>query len=152
MIFDRTQEDITKALQIRAEKVQKGAVLTDEDKRILERGCLTYNTLNRIEGKQEELKNLLNEDCYFVEDIVTKTFGEYDFYYLADFERVLSNLKKLKTAYFVYDDTPQIPNNKYFKFEVINAVEKILYDIDVMISDIKSHYRECGNYVCGEES
>ena len=36
----------------------------------------------------------------------------------------------------------------------INALEKILFDLDVMINDVKSHYRECGTFEsgCGESS
>ena len=32
----------------------------------------------------------------------------------------------------------------------LNDVEKILYDLDVMINNVKSHYRECGTFESGE--
>ena len=67
MIFDRTAADVEEAIRIRKEKVQKMQDLTEEEINILERGTLTINTLNRIEEKQEELKNLFEQDFYFVD-------------------------------------------------------------------------------------
>lgn len=151
MIFDRTQTDIDKAVKIRAEKVQTFQELTPEDIEILEKGTLTINTLNRIEEKQEELKNLFEEDFYFVDKIEHKYWSYTDFFIQEDFDRILFNLEMLKKAYFVYTHTPKTPDNNYRKYQTINDVEKILYDLDIMISDVKSHYRECGSFECGEE-
>ena len=50
MIFDRTQEDIEKAYELRS-KLQNGDSLTESEMTLLERGTLTINTLNRIEEK-----------------------------------------------------------------------------------------------------
>lgn len=150
MIYDRTMADVTTALSIRAEKVQKGVELTEDDIIALERGTLTYNTLNRIENKQEELKNLFYDMGYTTETITNKMWDSSGIYAQEEFDRLIENTEKLKRAFFVYSDTPIIPNNNYRQYNTINAVEKILYDLDVMINDIKSHYRICGVAVCGE--
>ena len=150
MIFDRTIEDINAAISIRADKVQKGVKLTESDIIALERGTLTYNTLNRIENKQEELKNLFYNMGYMTETIINKLWDNSGIYSQAEFDRLIENTEKLKRAFFVYLDTPIIPNNNYRQYNTMNAVEKILYDVDVMINDIKSHYRICGVAVCGE--
>ncbi len=151
MIFDRTQTDIDNAVKIRKEKVQTFQSLTDKDVATLERGLLTINTLNRIEEKQEELKNLFEEDYYFVDKIEHKTWTYTDYFKQADFDRILFNLEMLKKAYFVFSNTPEIPDNNYRKYQTINDAEKILFDLDLMINDVKSHYRECGTFECGEE-
>lgn len=150
MIYDRTMADVTTAISIRAEKVQKGVELTESDITALERGTLTYNTLNRIENKQEELKNLFYDMGYTTETIINKMWDSSGIYKQEEFDRLIENTEKLKRAFFVYSDTPIIPNNDYRQYNTINAVEKILYDLDVMINDIKSHYRICGVAVCGE--
>lgn len=151
MIFDRTQNDVNAAIHIREEKVQKFQELSEEEIQTLEKGTLTINSLNRIEEKQEELKNLFEENFYFVEDIKNKSWGYSDFFLQEDFDRILSNLEKLVKAYFVYANTPKIPDSNYRKYQTINDVEKILYDLEVMIIDVKSNYRECGTFECGEE-
>lgn len=151
MIFNRTQTDIDNALNIRVKKVQKFAELSSEDIEQLERGFLTINTLNRIEEKQQELKNLFDADVYFVEDFENKSWTYTDYFKQDDFDRILDNLSKSKRAYFVYSTTPQVTDNNYRRYQTINAVEHILNDLDLMISDVKSHYRQCGNVQCGEE-
>lgn len=151
MIFNRTQTDVDNAIDIRNRKVQNFEELSEDDVATLERGFLTINTLNRIEEKQQELKNLLEADYYFVEDIHNKTWTYTNYFLQKDFDRILDNLSKLKNAYFVYTSTPQVSDNNYRKFQTINAVEHILNDLDLMISDVKSHYRECGAFECGEE-
>lgn len=49
----------------------------------------------------------------------------------------------------MYKATPNTPPVSYH-YNDINALEKILYDLDVMINDVKSHYRECGTFESGE--
>ena len=150
MIFDRTQNDVDTAIILSRENVQKFQALTESEIATLEKGMLTINTLNRIETKQEELKNLLDSDVYFVENFESKSWGYTDYFKQADFDRILDNLSKLKRAYFVYSTTPQVTDNNYRRYQTINAVEHILNDLDLMIRDVKSHYRQCGNVECGE--
>lgn len=149
MIFDRTQSDVDTAYVIRETKVKTFTTLTDSDTATLERGFLTYNTLNRIEEKQTELKNLLNSIGYYNIDISNKTWQLGDIFNENDFQRILDNENNLRNAFFVYSDTPLTPEIS-FHYQDINSIEKILYDIDVMINDVKSNYRECGTFESGE--
>lgn len=149
MIFDRTQSDVDTAYVIRETKIKTFTTLTDSDTATLERGFLTYNTLNRIEEKQAELKNLLNSIGYYNIDIANKTWQLGDIFNENDFQRILDNENNLRNAFFVYSDTPLTPDIS-FHYQDINYIEKILYDIDVMINDVKSNYRECGTFESGE--
>lgn len=151
MIFDRIQNDIDTAISLRS-RLQNDEALTSAEIQQLERGTLTYNTLNRIEEKQAELKNLFTEMGYYSPKIVNKSWNGYRYFRQADFNRILENMQTLVNSFFVYFDTPKIPENNYRKYQVINDTEKILFDLDVMINDIKSRYRECGTFECGEEN
>lgn len=151
MITNRTQADVDEAVKIRNDKVKNFEALADSDVSTLERGMLTINTLNRIEEKQAELKNLLNAIGYWNTDITNKTnWANDDIFFKEDFQRIIDNENILRNAFFTYNDTPKTPDIS-FHYEDINAMEKILFDLDVMINDVKSHYRECGNFECGEE-
>ena len=150
MIFDRTQNDVDTAIVLRREKVQTFQELTEAEIEILEKGLLTIKTLNRIEDKQEELKNILKEIGYFNINTNNTSWGYLDIFTQKDFDRILENLSSLVDGFFVYKNTPKIPEKNYRKYQVINDVEKILQDIDVMINDVKSHYRECGAFESGE--
>ena len=149
MIFDRTQNDVDTAIVLRREKVKKFQKLTESEIATLEKGMLTINTINRIESKQEELKNLFHDMGYWNTPITNKTWGENDIFYVDDFQRILDNTNVLRQAFFVYKATPSTPQISYY-WDDINALEKILNDLDVMINDVKSNYRECGTFESGE--
>ena len=149
MIFNRTLEDITDAQEIRANKVQKFLPLTDNEVEILERGMLTINTLNRIERKQEELKEMFSEMGYLNVKIDVKQWENDKIFYDTDLERIINNNDSLKKSFLAYQDTPPTPTPKYY-FTNINDLEKILFDLEKMVNDVKNNYRECGNFECGE--
>lgn len=149
MIFDRTQNDVDTAILLRDTKVKKFETLTESDINYLERGTITINTLNRIETKQEELKNLFNDMGYWNTPITNKTWGENNIFNVDEFQRILDNTNVLRQAFFVYKATPNTPPISYY-WDDINSLEKILYDLNVMINDVKSNYRECGTFNCGE--
>lgn len=148
LIYDRTQQDVANAIKIRSEKVQKFQELTADDIAILERGTITVNTLNRIEYKQAELKLLINDMGYWNTLIRNKNWSTSEIFDEDNFQRILDNLNILKEAFFVYKNTPNTPNVSY-NFNDINAIEKILFDIESMIQEIKDLYRECGDIECG---
>lgn len=150
MIFDRTQNDVDTAILLRREKVQAFQELTEHEIAKLEKGTLTINTLNRIESKQEELKNLFNDMGYWNTPISTRQWAYGDIFVGTQFDRILNNLEILIKAFFIYKNTPNVPDNNYRKYQTINDVEKIIYDLDVMINNVKSHYRECGAFESGE--
>ena len=149
MIFDRTQNDVSTAISLRNEKVQKFQDLTESEIATLEKGTMTINTLNRIENKQAELKALFNEMGYWNTPITNKVWGVTQIFNKDEFERIINNTNILRDAFFVYNDTPKTPPVSYH-FEDINSLEKILYDLDVMINDVKSRYKRCGTFRCGE--
>lgn len=149
MIFDRTQNDVDTAIRLRREKVQTFQELTESEIAILEKGTLTINTLNRIENKQDELKNLFNDMGYWNTPITNKVWGENDIFNVDEFQRMLDNTNVLRQAFFTYKNTPNTPPISYH-YNDINALEKILFDLDVMINDVKSKYKRCGTFRCGE--
>ena len=159
MIFDRTQNDVDTARILRNEKVKFDPItmqptnldeLTPTELETLNKGTFNYTDLNRIENKQEELKNLFNDMGYWNTPTTNKTWGENDIFNVDEFQRIIDNTNVLRQAFFVYKDTPNTPPISYY-WDDINSLEKILYDLDVMINDIKSYYKECGTFECGLE-
>lgn len=149
MIFNRTLNDVNSAKTIREEKIKKSVELTESEIDIMERGTITINTLNRIENKQSELKDLFNSIGYWNTEIINKQWDATKIFDKSDFERVLKNLELLKNAFFVYSSTPKTPKPSY-QYEIINDIEKILYDLEMLIEEVKSLWKECGDFQCGE--
>lgn len=150
MIIDRTQVDVDAAKKIREEKIKKFKTLTDEDINTLERGMITYNTLNRIESKQAELRGIINLLGYWNLPDNNREWTNEDIFYKADYQRIIDNENMFRQAFFVLASTPTTPPLS-FGYEDINSLERILYDLELMIDDVKSHYRLCGTFECGEE-
>lgn len=149
MIFDRKKSDVNTAKNLILSKVQKGTALTDDETAILEKGTLTINTLNRIENKHSELAMLLNSVGYYSEPIVTKTWNYSGLFTSDEFDRIINNTDILRKSALIYESTPNTPFPDYY-YENINAIEKILYDIESMVEEIKSLFLECGTFECGE--
>ena len=149
MIFDRKKSDVDNSKTLILNKVQKNISLSNEEINTLEKGTLTINTLNRIENKQSELFSLLSSIGYYAPQIVTKTWTYDDLFTCDEFERIVENTETLRNASLIYKNTPITPIADYY-FENLNAIEKILYDIENMTSEIKSLFLECGTFQCGE--
>lgn len=151
MIFNRTIEDVENAKKIRLEKVQKLLDLTDEEVETLEKGFITYNTLNRIENAVMSIQARLNYALgYSTEGISLRGWSPYDYFYADDVRRILNNVSILKKSFLVYKDTPEVPKKMSIHTE-LNSIERILFDLDKMIAEVTSLYRECGAYECGGE-
>lgn len=148
MVIDRTQADVEAAKMLLA-KVQSGQMLTTAEKAAIERGTCTITMLNRVESKQKELAELLNEHYYMV-SIVNKINWRYkDIFTYQDHKRLLSNLDKLQQAFFVYTNTPPTPTYLY-NYLNANNIEKILVDVESMLDDMIDRFRECNTFYCGE--
>lgn len=147
MIFDRTQNDVDAAISLRNSKVKAFEDLTSEEINILERGTITINTLNRIENKQAEIAELLSQLSINV-NIENKNWEEIQIFNQAEFQRILDNLNVLTNSFCVYSNTPNIPKISYH-FEDINAIEKILFDLEELYNKALKSFLYCGITYCG---
>lgn len=149
MIYDRTSKDVQNAREIVETKVKKFLELTDEELSILKKGYVSLDTINRIENQQKMLKDVLNSMGYYNTSFKNKEWDYYEIFKQPDLERIVENTILLRKAFLVFSYTPENPNAKYY-FEDFNRMEKILFDLEEMIKQIKYLYFECGNFECGE--
>jgi hypothetical protein len=148
VIFNRTATDVEEAKKIRENKVKTGQPLTEREIEVLERGMFTLSSINRIQDKQFELKNLINEIGYYSTPIIIKNFEETDFFTKEDFEQIINNNTKLKNAYFVLATTPLDAMPRY-NYSDINKIELLLNDLEIVLEDMKSKFKRCGTFSCG---
>lgn len=152
MIYDRTYEDVEKALEIVENKIKKFETLTDDDISALERGFFTLETANRIESKQAEICPALAKEGYYTQASNHKTdWASDDVFYDTDFERIVGISTRIRKCMAMYEDTPSAPKAEFYYTE-INKIEKILVDIESLLEDLISHERECNTFYCGEEN
>lgn len=145
MITDRTQQDVAEAIKLR----KRGMPFTDAERNTLERGMATINTINRIELKQAELKRRLDKMAYSVADVTTKVWSVGDIFKAADFDRLISNDRSLRDAFYVSAASPADILPRY-TIDSFNALEKWLADIEDIASYIDDNCMECDTFWCGE--
>ena len=149
MIYDRVAADVTQASALRKNKVAQGIPLTEAEEAVMERGCFTINTANRIESKQTELRQAFNEMGYFNCQISNRNWNLGDIFFEDDLKRISENVAILRKAFFAYQDTPANPRAEYH-YREINLMERVLYDLEKMVDVVEEGYRECGAFNCGE--
>ena len=126
-----------------------------------DKGFINYTDFNRIESDIAELETTLNAYGYLLpETLVNKTdwhaqgaltSGMDNIPTLAHMNRILHNIGVLRSVYRVYPTTPATPSTMEFAtYTTFNDIEKILYDLWLMLHDTESYFRQCNTFACGE--
>ncbi|WP_101698494.1 hypothetical protein [Clostridium minihomine] len=122
-VYDRTQADI--------------------DGRTV-KGYYNATDLNRIEQDCEYLAGI------FSVIVNTRVWSRTDFPTPGEFERILANLNTLRAAYFVYQTTPDTPQNPVNQFHKANDLEQILHDLYAIYEDNKRALMYAGEPYAGQ--
>lgn len=127
-----------------------------------DKGFINYNDFNRIESDIAELEATLNAYGYLLpETLVNKTdwapqgylgpTGMENIPTLWHMNRILHNIGVLRQTYRTYPDTPATPSTMEFAtYRTFNDIEKILYDLWLMLHDTERYFRQCNTFDCGE--
>ena len=163
LIYDRTESDETASAAIRKSYQTLGnwSGLTDAERAQLERGMLTYNTLNRVESAVKTLAAALTSAGYPVEvtpvlkgsKAEDREWQEGDIVRRAQWLTYLDNVQRLRDAYYTLAETGQLPKpGDKLGYVGANTIEKVLADIDLLIDCMKSSYRRCGTFRAGNNA
>jgi hypothetical protein len=163
LIYDRTESDETASAAIRKSYQTLGnwSGLTDAERSQLERGALTYNTLNRVESAVKLLAAALTSAGYPVEVTPVlkgsksedREWQEGDIVRRAQWATYLDNVQRLRDAYYTRAETGQLPKpGDKLGYVGANTIEKVLADIDLLIDCMKSSYRRCGTFRAGNNA
>lgn len=127
LIFDRTRNDLDQGTT---------------------KGHYNYTDLNRVEAWCEYLANLLNSYSYPVSISIKKDWTMFDLPNVNDMERIRSNVDKIKIAFHAYTEIPE--NLDYMTIEKANSIEKILVEIDTLISNMVYQFLYSGEIYAEE--
>ena len=131
LIFNRTQKDL----------------LLHTDKSF-------YNAtdLNRVESQTHYVETLLQLYSYFHSQLNCKQDWQMsDFPTESEMKRYLNNIKQLMAVYYLKTTTPKLPTDMDdLTIDEANAIEKILYDMQILIENMVSQFNYCGELYSGE--
>ena len=149
LIYDRTEQDVETA------RTQRGTTLTPL------KGCYNITDLNRVESAVKLLAAALTSAGYPVEvtpvlkgsKAEDREWQEGDIVRRAQWTTYLDNVQKLRDAYYTLAETGELPApGDKLKYTGANTIEKILADIDLLISWMKSSYRRGGTFRAGNNA
>ena len=128
LVFDRTINDIIN---------------------LTSKGYYNYEDLNRIEKWCEYLSKFLKKYNYFSEVKVKKNWSVTSFPTQSEMKRVHQNINNLKSSFIAFTSVPE--NLEYITFQKANKIEKILFEIDKIISYMENNFIYCGVSNCGQD-
>ena len=82
-----------------------------------------------------------------------REWQEGDVLYRPQWTTYLSNVQRLRDAYYTLAETGELPKpGDKLGYVGANSIEKVLADIDLLIDCMKSSYRRCGTFRAGNNA
>jgi hypothetical protein len=152
VITDRTEQDVARWKELR----DKGwAGMTDAERSEWGRGmkgCYSYKDMNRVESAVETLSNKLVTLGYLKAPLsVYTTWSRGHIPFENDMTRYFGNIATLRKSLPVYHTTPEAPTiDQPFNYERANDIEKILVDLEEIITKLSQSVIYAGEKMSGE--
>ena len=156
LVYDRLQSDVIKARNLR-EKVQSGATLTQQEWDLYFAGLKGayngFNDLDRVEKCTIDITERLNNYGYHFTINAKDNWTLDEEINIDDINRVKNNLQKIKDNFYVLINTPEIPSIEKTSINYIDAnnIEKILFDINILIGRMEEGIRYCNCMYAGDD-
>lgn len=153
LITNRTQQDVERWRELH----DKGwlRMTTDEKAEWLGRmkGRYSYADMNRVETAVKNLSDRFVINGYLTTPLSVKTDWSYaDVPTRDDMERYLGNVATLRNVMFVYPTTPKAPTiDQPMDYTMANDIEKILFDVNDILTKIPQSWRYAGEIYSGED-
>lgn len=151
LITDRTQSDVArwKALH------DKGFAAMSEAERqewlSPTKGSYNYTDLNRVETAVAYVAERLYSFGYPVDVVVKTNWTMQDVPTVNDMRRYFENVNTLRGMIRVYSTTPEAPTTEArMDYKMANNLEKILLDVDELLTKISGAWFYSGDLYLGE--
>jgi len=151
LITDRTSQDVERWNELR----KKGWEGLSEEERAewasAMKGAYNHTDLNRVEGAVQYIAERLTANGYIFRPEVKTSWTLRELPTRADFDRYFENVKILRGMLSTYSTTPLAPTTKRkLDYQMANDLEKILVDIDDLITKMEQSWLYSNDIFCGE--
>lgn len=152
LITDRTEEDVERAAELSAKGI--GSMEPGELAEFLSgmKGAYNATDLNRVEAATVYVAERLRGYGYAVTLQTGRTWADSDIPTPAMLAPYLSNVAALMDALSVFETTPRVlPDMENFTWQEANNIEKILLDIERLLTLMAQSFQRCGatGAICG---
>ena len=152
LVADRTSADVARWKELH-DKGWLGMTEAEQVEWMGEmKGRYSFTDMNRVENAVEYVSGRFLDAGYLHPLLSTKTdWNGLSVPTRADMERYLGNVATLRGLVPVYPTTPAAPTvNQRFNYERANDIEKILMDLDDIITKIPQSWNRAGELYSGE--
>lgn len=153
MITDRSQEDVDRLLYLLS-RYRSGEITDEERQEFISdsKGAYNVSDINRVGRALNYVNDMLTDIGYNL-TIDSRSDWEMDEYFQTqDFQKYLRDVGKIRSALSVFSETPETPGVEGFNYSDANAIEKILIDVDFLISKITKNWFYSGEIYAGENN
>ena len=152
MIIDRTKQDVARWRELH-DKGWDAMTAAERTEWLGEmKGRYNHTDMNRVESAVEALSARFVEEGYLASPLTVKTdWNRWSCPTLTDMERYLGNIERLRKLVPVYPTTPVTPTVKQkLDYNLANDIEKILVDLDDILTKIPQSVYRAGEIYSGE--
>ncbi|MFI3228348.1 MAG: hypothetical protein R3Y09_13235 [Clostridia bacterium] len=140
-IFDRTYND---AIYARTQKSKTETEL---------KGSFDFRTANRIKNNLQYIDDILFREGFLQLLKQYEDFERSSDFRSPDFAKLVTNLTSVVENYYTYISSPNLPTYKLtekLKYDTINSIEKLIFDINELIYKMIDAYIYCGEIESGD--
>lgn len=151
LIFDRTLEDVQYVQQLNI--LNLAGMGTEQLAEYLSnlKGAYNASDLNRVESAVNYLVERLKITGNLINPLTKTSWTTYEYVTLSEAERYLHNIETIKSCFTLPDNVPDVPEDlNKLTFQEANDIEKILYVIDTIITNISQAWLYSGDIFSGE--
>lgn len=114
-------------------------------------GFYNASDLNRVGAAVDFLAERLNSAGYLISAKPKTNWATGDTHDITDMDSYLANVAEIRAALSVLPSTPNLPDDmRFIMYEQANDIEKILKDVDWLISNMMAAYHYSGELYSGE--
>lgn len=152
MITDRTAQDVARWKELHDKGWVRMSPAEQSEWLGEMKGRYSYTDMNRVESAVEALSARFVEGGYLTTPLTVKTnWNLWSVPTKNDMERYLGNVATLRSLVPVYTTTPNVPTvNQRLNHTRANDIEKILIDLDNILTQIPQGYYYAGEIMAGE--
>lgn len=143
-VWNRTQADVDFALKKIKEWKENGGRTAYDLK-----GCLNVSDLNRIENNLKYLSEMMVQYRYS-RGVSTRKWIGSDIPTESDIKRILGAVESLVQGFHKHENAPDIPSSLR-TYEDLNAVEKNLYFIKMLMNIMEDCFKQSGTFQSGSK-
>jgi len=152
-VYDRTQADVDRVKELNR-KYLSGEI-TEEEKEEWSTGINGKFGLKGAFNLSDIIRN--ENNCKIIGGMLAANVSVKEWQYgdiprESDYERMRGNVSKIRSAYMVHADTPEVPDRPLNTYGKWNDMEKILHDVYHICMRNRNNYYYCGTELyAGEE-